>query len=93
MSIFNQIWECMECGWHGHEDELNSQCTFYATQEEPAEYDVRCPDCGDDWDNFIEYEEPEDESFGISIADAIVNNHQETEAAMRAIFGPDYRSK
>ncbi len=34
-----------------------------------------------------------DEGFGISVADAIVNNWAETERAMVAMFGPDYQEQ
>ena len=78
MNTFNQEWECTDCGWHGHEDDLKSECVFHATQEEPAEYAAWCPECGDNWENFIEYEEPEEPeeqqclhgSFGVSVRDA-----------------------
>lgn len=90
MSIHNQEWEC-DCGWSGHDDDLRSECTFAGNQEEPPEYEAYCPQCGNNWDQMIEAEEPETEGFGISIADAIVNNHQESEAAMLRIFGPDYQ--
>jgi rubredoxin len=54
MSIFNQMWQCTGCGWIGHEDDLESKCTFHQTQEEPAEYEAWCPQCGADWDQFTE---------------------------------------
>ena len=46
-----QHFECIDCGWTGHEDDLKSECVFDQTQEEPAEYDAWCPQCGDNFDN------------------------------------------
>ncbi len=43
--------ECTDCGWTGHEDDLNSKCVFEATLEEPAEWDAWCPQCGDNFEN------------------------------------------
>jgi len=34
-----------QCGWEGMLDELSTVCVFRATQEEPAEYESRCPCC------------------------------------------------
>jgi hypothetical protein len=42
------------CGTECREDELETVCTFYATLEEPAEYDAKCPDCGTNWENMEE---------------------------------------
>lgn len=50
----NQHYQCLECGWQGHEDELRSECTFAGNREEPPEYEAYCPDCGENWDSMIE---------------------------------------
>ena len=54
--VFNQEWQCTECDWHGHEDDLDSTCTFLGNREEPAEYDGHCPECGGNWDQMEEYD-------------------------------------
>jgi len=53
MSRFNQNWDC-ECGWTGHEDELESRCEFAGNREEPPEYSASCPSCGCDWERMTE---------------------------------------
>jgi len=52
--MMTQHFECNDCGWTGHEDDLKSECVFEATQEEPAEYDAWCPQCGDHFDSMNE---------------------------------------
>lgn len=50
----NQEWQCLECGWQGHEDDLRSVCVFHGNRIEPPEYEAYCPDCGENWECMIE---------------------------------------
>jgi len=43
-----------QCGTQCRDDDLITVCTFYQTQEEPAEYDASCPGCGTNWENMEE---------------------------------------
>lgn len=38
-------YKCNRCGWTGFENELNTECTFQGSQEEPPEWENYCPDC------------------------------------------------
>jgi hypothetical protein len=55
-AVHNQEWQCTECDWHGHEDDIRSELTFAGNREEPAEYDGFCPECGGNWDQMEEYD-------------------------------------
>lgn len=41
------LYNCNTCGAYDmKQEDLDSRCVFNATQEEPAEYEFHCPECG-----------------------------------------------
>lgn len=42
------------CGTQCRDDDLRTECTFFQTLEEPAEYEAFCPGCGTNADNMEE---------------------------------------
>lgn len=55
-AVHNQMWQCGECDWHGHDDDIRSEQVFAGNREEPAEYQGFCPECGGDWEQMTEYD-------------------------------------
>lgn len=52
----NQHYECVQCGWRGHEDDLRSECVDPGDRLQPPEWQAFCPDCGNNWECMIEAE-------------------------------------
>ena len=40
-----KIYECTACHWQGDENQINKECTYPGSLEEPPEWEWRCPDC------------------------------------------------
>jgi hypothetical protein len=53
MSAFDPKLRC-PCGWEGDSSLLESVCVFRQTQEEPAEYESKCPACDRPFDELEE---------------------------------------
>ena len=43
--MFEQLWRCRHCGWEGYEHETIPECLFVGNDEQPPDYEGRCPDC------------------------------------------------
>ena len=51
--MYDTKYQC-DCGWIGTDYDMEKNCVFHATREEPAEYEAFCPDCGKNADDIPE---------------------------------------